>query len=456
MKKHVFLAVAILASVLGASAQLIDVKWSSTSIVGGMIRTYTAVGNKYNYRILGKKGFAIQKLDKSFNLISEQPFPEMEYGGRKLGINNPFNVFDIVCIEDNIYVLFQTLNKDNLQFEILLSRVGEGLILEQPKPIFSNSVASSVNRYLLSNNGQFLLHFFETNESTYISVYDKNMNKVWSVKYKLPFINTSTLTLSNDGTYAIGNVANELILISKTNHTSAKIQVNGDIHVNNVMYKVNNGKVICAGSYTKNGKEAGVYMATYDIAKNIMSTSAYFPYSQATVAKFDNTDKKMENVTYKLSGMICHSNGTTTLISQRNFTNRRCTENTYGNPCVDINIAGEKIITSIASNIDLNYEVLINNRIELVNPYSKLIDICIMDGGKTKLLYPTGSTSKFIYNEASISSDGQVNTNKFEFDEPIDLSRWTFEARDVPEDRILIEGQTGPSATRKYGIINLE
>lgn len=456
MKKHVFIAVAILISVLSASAQLIDVKWSSTSVIGGMIRTYTAVGDKYNYRILGKKGFAIQKLDKNFNVLSEQPFPEMEYGGRKLGIYTPFNVYDIVCIEGNVYVLFQTLNKDNQQFEILLSRVGEGLMLEQPKPIFSNNIASSVNRFLLSNNGQFLLHFFETNESTYISVYDKNMNKVWSVKYKLPFINTSTLTLSNDGTYAIGNIDNELIVISNTNHTSAKIQVDGDIHVNNVMYKLNNGKVICAGSYTKNSKEAGVYMATYDIATNVMSTSAYYPYTQASVAKFDNTDKKMENITYKLSGIICHSNGTTTLVSERNFTNRRCTENTYGNPCVDINVSGEKIITSVASNNDLIYEVIINNRMEAINPYSKLINICIRDGGKTKLLYQSGSTTKFIYNETSISSDGQVNTNKFEFDEPIDLSRWTFEAKDLTEDRILIEGQSGPSATRKYGIINLE
>ena len=463
MKKHVFIAVAILVSVLGASAQSVNIKWyPKVKVCAPQTHSFLGVSKEYAYQLINEKGWHIQKLDKNFTVIEEKLIPEMEYGGYKLKGNGLFNAYDVICVGNNAYILFNCYDRVNYKQLMLVSKIKEDLSIEQPRAIASftpcggSQIATNATVFETSENGNYVFYFQRCQYESFAMVFDKDMKELWKTNYQLPWLEAGYLTMSNDGTYIVGNGSNDLLIITADKYTATTAEV-GEKHVNNVLFKAIGNTVVMAGSYTTNeytdDAEAGIFISRYDVSTNQMKPTEYYPYLSKTFDKLEMKDRKMENKRYRIIALVVSETGHITAISERDYTKRKCYADQFGTNCYDELVLGEKIVSGISSTNEKVYEEVVNNTLKINAPIN-MINGAFEIGTKSAMIYAGGVAVSEGYNIALISNNGNINPYPLQFDEPIDLSKWNFSFREVPSNRLLLEGEMG--CYRKYGIINLD
>lgn len=468
MKKYVVIALAMVWCVCSMQAQSVKIKWYPKESLGTYLsRSFMGMTEKYNYRAaVVKREMVLQKLDKDFNVISEKPFPEMEYTGTKFKAINAFssfNVYDIVCVGGNPFVLFNAYNRETYKYEILMSKIKDDLSIESPKPILSyimggNDPDINVNQFRLSEDGSHIFHFYRTVKVASIIVYDKDMRKLWQTTYDLPWLENRNLKLSNDGKYVIGNGNNEIVILKESGYTTATAELEKDKTLQGVLISLDNSSnVLIAGTYAKNvyseDEEAGAFTAKYNMATSSMGKTQYYPYDKETINKDAIKDKKIDNKAYLMLGLTQSEDGHISIISEKSYTRKKCVADNLGTHCYDEPVFAEKVVTGIGSRNEKSYELVIDSKLKLNAP-AVLMDGAFQYRSKTIIIYSGGATTNENYSLAEISPNGTVTNTPLQFDEPIDLSKWDFQMEKKPDNTVFLLGKSG--SNRKYGVIKLD
>lgn len=181
MKKHVFIAVAILVSVLSASAQ--DNLFEN---------------DEHPAYKLGKTTM-VQRLNAFGKVLEEKPFPDYTYGKFPIGRA----IREICHIGRKYYFLYYAYNKESKLWDIMQSEIKADLTVTEPKLIFTRKLmilSPKPDEYdaYFASRPNWLGHFYcyntleETNEQIHFTVFDEDFVPKWDKKFELPMLDRTT------------------------------------------------------------------------------------------------------------------------------------------------------------------------------------------------------------------------------------------------------------------------
>lgn len=422
----------------------------------------TALGKNNSYRIIYDKGYFIQKLDNNLNTLSQQPLPEIEYGGNKLKYYGALSVQGIIQVSGSTYITLINKGKGTRQVDLLIAKVNENLTIENPNILLTDldqdyDIDSYTNVFGTNQNRSYIFHYYRTRKVNTVTVFNGSMQQVWQSSKDLPHMETASLMLSEDGKNLVGIAAYDVVVVSATKPKIITAKVNEGVAVQNPIFSISNNTILLAGTYFKNSytdyEEAGVYLSKYYLSSHTANTTKYYAYNKSKPDEIDSADNKVEYKTYTALAVSSSDEGEINIVSERNYTIRKYFASQYGTNYQEKELLNEKIVTGINNAEAKSYELRIDDKYLKHADYEFKV-AAVQNNNKTYLIYLGGKSNRTLYTIAGINSNGKLDISEIELEQPIDLSRWRFATTNYYDSKVFIERENG--VIHQYGIINLD
>lgn len=488
MKKHVFIAVAILVSVLSASAQKARIQWTPKDKSGmGWYVQSISIGDNYSYRVADKKEPKLQKLDKEFKVIEEKPLPKIEYNGRDLGTDKETELTEVVNIGSKIYMLFSISNKElgtkeNLACELKKDlSVGNAIILGK-----YNSTDKRNNSGIARSEGDSAFIYYQCtfvgdDERPKLKIisYTEDMRIRWEATQHLRYYDgAATITraqVSNNGLFFLASVKyyrNPTKHFAFTQYKMIELpepkKEEVEFEPMFVRLAANGQSIVTSAPYYNNAKDAennplfkitGVYVATFDLTQEKITAEKYQQLNSSVFNKFnqegDYNVKNLWRVYYRVNDIAIAPNGNVGVMLDRVYYMYYTAMGTY-TLTPDYNTheqPTEKVIFDFSSNYEKKqYAVCPITVRGMNNPYY-INKMHYLNGSLVTTYYNPDDKKHHLY-AFVLSKSGSTENLMLINDPELEVMNWYFFELRIRENALIIGGASGYN--RKLGILKVD